>query len=206
MSDRLELFKALAAFQADVPEIPKNAVNPHFKSRYADLDSVCQTVRPLLQQHGLFFYQTFEGCDRGVVSLRQWLVHVKTGELLDFGTCAVPYEKQGPQAAGSAITYARRYGMTCALGLLTEDDDDGNRGHDRAGDSARAVQGAGRGKSTSDSAKLYEDFQRRLLTARDAEELDEVGREIRAAAKSITTADMTALTKVGKARREELNR
>lgn len=41
---------------------------------------------------------------------------------MEFGPLVLPYGNS-PQAAGSAITYARRYALVAALGLATEDDD-----------------------------------------------------------------------------------
>ena len=45
--------EALSAAQAELTDPPKDSVNPHFKSRYADLATVLKTVRPVLARHGI---------------------------------------------------------------------------------------------------------------------------------------------------------
>lgn len=115
----LELYAALAAFQAEVKNAPKDCKNPHYGSRYASLGSVIETVRPALHRHGIIYVQTVRG-----VGLETRLVHAATGqELVD--TTPLLLSKQDPQALGSALTYARRYGLSTICGIVSEDDDDG---------------------------------------------------------------------------------
>ena len=42
------------------------------------------------------------------------------------GSMPVFKTESGPQAYGSALTYARRYGVTLLLGICADDDDDAN--------------------------------------------------------------------------------
>lgn len=121
----LELYSALAKFQAEVKNAPKDCKNPHFGSRYASLGSVIDTVRPALHRQGLVYLQTIRGA-----GLETRLVHVATGqELVD--TTPLLLSKQDPQALGSALTYARRYGLSTICGIVSEDDDDGNAAIDK---------------------------------------------------------------------------
>ncbi len=59
-----ELVTALAKAQAEFPAIAKAHINPHYKSKYADLGDVMAAVRPVLAKHGIFTSQpirTMEG-------------------------------------------------------------------------------------------------------------------------------------------------
>lgn len=125
------LFAALAMFQAEV-ENPKNtSVNPQFKSKYAALDVVINTVRPILSKHGLSFVQS-TGSEGENIIVKTLLLH-ESGEWLESDPLTLPgYQLKGggvkewnAQGAGSAITYARRYSLSAILGISSEDDDDG---------------------------------------------------------------------------------
>jgi hypothetical protein len=111
---------ALAKAQAEIGNATKNANNPHFKSMYADLAEVVNTVRPVLARHGLAVAQ-FPGFADGVVSVETILTH-ESGEWLA-GTSAAPVVKADPQGVGSAITYLRRYSLAAVCGIAQEDDD-----------------------------------------------------------------------------------
>lgn len=115
---------ALSKFQAEV-ENPKNtADNPFYKSKYAPLQDVLNSVRPLLSKHGLSVIQSPSG-DGESVSIVTLLLH-ESGEWIEFDPLVLKAEKLTPQGAGSAITYGRRYALSAVLGISSEDDDDGN--------------------------------------------------------------------------------
>ncbi len=120
-ADTVELFKALVAFQAECPSPTKSSVNPHFKNRYAALDTVLDTVKPFLAKHGLSLVQFPCGTTPGMVGVVPQINHV-SGQWM---RCAfsVNITKQDPQMAGSGISYARRYAVLAALNLAAEDDD-----------------------------------------------------------------------------------
>src|SRR5271169_2681095 len=113
------LADALTKFQKDVENVPKDAVNPFFKSKYASLENVIATVRPHMAKHGLSFSQFPDG--DGLTTV---LMH-SSGEWLQATSKMTPKDAT-PQGQGSAITYLRRYALSAVLGLATEDDDDGN--------------------------------------------------------------------------------
>lgn len=112
---------AYAAAFAEIGAATKGAVNPHFRSKYADLTSVIDAIKPALAKNDLFFIQACEPSDGGV-RVKTTLWH-KSGENIDLGTLYVPANKQDAQGFGSAITYARRYSLQTAFGVPTEDDD-----------------------------------------------------------------------------------
>lgn len=117
-----KLTAALAAFLGEVRDPALDGVNPHFRSKYATLPGVLQTVRPLLAKHRLAVVQAPDLLD-GRLVLKTRLLHAE-GEVIE---TALPLpEATTMQAMGSAITYARRYALTALLGICGDEDDDGN--------------------------------------------------------------------------------
>jgi len=122
-----ELAAALSAFQAEVDAVKKDAENPFFKSKYASLENVIATIKPLLAKHGLAYTQFPSLIWQDAhpqSSLTTILLHT-SGEWLQ-ATTPLLMKDQTPQGQGSAITYMRRYALAGVLGLATEEDDDGN--------------------------------------------------------------------------------
>ena len=112
---------AMAKAFAEIEAATKGALNPHFKSKYADLGAVIDAVKPPLIKHGLFFTQRCEPAQGGVSV--QTVLHHEGGEEMCLGTLFVPANKQDAQGFGSALTYARRYALMTAFGVPAEDDD-----------------------------------------------------------------------------------
>lgn len=111
---------ALAKAQHDVENASKNAKNPHFKSKYADLAELLNTVRPVFSGHGLAIVQ-MPSFDNGVASVETLISH-SSGEWIS-SICHAPVSKQDAQGVGSAITYLRRYSLAAMCGIAQEDDD-----------------------------------------------------------------------------------
>jgi hypothetical protein len=118
-----KLAVALVAAQAEMKNPPKDSVNPHFKSRYADLATVRDTVMPTLVKFKLAVLQLPSELD-GHPALTTILMH-ESGEWVET-TIGLRPVKNDPQAIGSALTYARRYALQALAGVAAEDDDDGN--------------------------------------------------------------------------------
>lgn len=114
---------ALLKAQKQISFAAKEANNPHFKSKYADLPTVIEAVKPALNEHGIVFVQAPEPAQPGFLALTTRLIH-ESGEWIE-STAVTPLPKQDPQGYGSAITYLRRYSLAAAVGLY-QDDDDGN--------------------------------------------------------------------------------
>lgn len=115
--------EALAAAQAELTDPVKDSVNPHFKSRYADLASILKAVRPVLARHGIAVTQTTGITDSGAVILITALMWRNESIV---GRYPVAPVKADPQGYGSAMTYARRYALQAIVGVAADDDDDGN--------------------------------------------------------------------------------
>lgn len=125
------LASSLASAFAEIEAALKDAKNPHFKSKYADITSVISAIKPALIKNSLYFTQRPEPAERGV--LIETVVGHANGEEMSLGKLFVPANKQDAQGFGSALTYARRYALVTAFGVPVEDDD-GNA-------AARASQG-----------------------------------------------------------------
>lgn len=115
------LAKSLAIAQGQMGGAVKGKANPFFKSVYADLSSVVDAIRDPLSANGLSFVQVTHPSERNEVIIETVLMH-ESGEWLS-GTLAMPVSKADAQGYGSAITYAKRYGLQGLLGVPSEDDD-----------------------------------------------------------------------------------
>ncbi len=115
------LHSAMALAFPKIEGATKDANNPHFKSKYADLSSVVAAVKPALSECGLFFTQSTHEAQGGVCV--ETVVHHASGESMSFGKLFVPANKNDAQGFGSALTYARRYSLMTAFGVPAEDDD-----------------------------------------------------------------------------------
>ena len=115
-----ELATALNKAQAEMSGAKKKGVNPFFKSKYADLNSVVDAVRIPFAENGLSYSQ-FPLFESGCVGVETILMH-SSGEWIS-SVLMLPMVKQDPQAAGSAISYARRYSLQSVAGIPSEDDD-----------------------------------------------------------------------------------
>lgn len=115
-----QLATALANAQGEIEGASKDSTNPHFKSKYADLASVWDACRKPLSKHGLSVVQLpkAEGANVTVTTL---LLH-KSGQFIG-EVLTVQAMDAKPQSVGSALTYARRYGLSTVVGIAPEDDD-----------------------------------------------------------------------------------
>lgn len=118
---KINIFKALANFQQEVPVIHKDTQG--YGYTYADLPKVFEIINPLLKKHGLGFSQLMQG-----QSIQTIVFHLESGETLESLT-DIPQNVSLKgmnefQVLGSAITYLRRYSISSILGLVTDKDTD----------------------------------------------------------------------------------
>jgi len=112
---------ALAAAQANMGKALKQATNPHFKRKYADLGNVMDACLPALNEAGIAVIQP-AGEDETGRYVETIFIHGESGDKL---SCRVPLivDQNNMQRYGSAVTYARRYGLMAMAGIAPEDDD-----------------------------------------------------------------------------------
>jgi hypothetical protein len=115
------LAPALVAAQKNMGAALKDAKNPFFKSSYADLSAVIDASVPVLNNENIAVLQTPALVD-GTSVIRTVLLHA-SGEFIASDTKIVAAKSNDPQAEGSAISYARRYGLQATVTLKAEDDD-----------------------------------------------------------------------------------
>lgn len=116
-----ELSAAYCKAQPKIEGATKDRTNPAFKSKYADLGSVVDAIKPALVEHGLAFLQIPHEAE-AAASIETILLH-SSGEWMSLGIVAVPVTRADAQGFGSALTYARRYGLLSGFGVCPEDDD-----------------------------------------------------------------------------------
>jgi len=116
-----ELAAALAQAQGQMEGAKKDADNPFFRSKYADLASVVAALREPFSTNGLAYVQLPVPVEGEAIAVDTVLMHA-SGQWIASRT-VVPVTKQDAQGYGSALTYARRYGLQAIAGLAAEDDD-----------------------------------------------------------------------------------
>jgi hypothetical protein len=164
------LFAAMATAQAEIENAKKDSVNPHFKSRYADLAEVLNTTRPVLSKNGICIMQSTD-FDGSMVYVTTTLAH-KDGGYVQSVSCCVP-GKTDAQGIGAATTYLRRYALAAACGIAQEDDDGQSAAH------------AGKPAPVGETAKSekYLDARQALRDAATVSELGNVWRDLSADAR-----------------------
>ena len=119
-----ELSGAMLKVQAEISPAVKDRENPFAKARYATLNSVVEASREALLRHGIWLVQYSVPANHGHLGLVTKLIHAASGQW-QASLMVMPLSKVDPQGYGSALTYARRYSLAALVGLVVEDDDDG---------------------------------------------------------------------------------
>jgi len=118
-----KIASALNKAQGEMSNAIKDANNPFFKSKYADLNAIREACMPALNKNGITLLQPTVNID-GRNYVETILLH-DSGEWLSSETEILFSKQNDAQAQGSGITYARRYGMQSFVNIGA-DDDDGN--------------------------------------------------------------------------------
>lgn len=113
----VKISQALIKAQKNIKSVTKDASNPYFKSKYADLASVINACKDELNNEGITILQPVDG-----MNVETLLLH-ESGEYISAQTPIVCKSQNNPQDLGSAITYARRYGLQSMIFLPSVDDD-----------------------------------------------------------------------------------
>jgi ERF superfamily len=116
------LATALIAAKLKFKPITKTKTNPHYKSKYACLDSILEAISDALAASGLLLIQPTE-IENGTPVLKTILIHAPTGDRFE-SILPLPVLTD-PQKLGSALTYYRRYGICNLLAISPDEDDDG---------------------------------------------------------------------------------
>ena len=134
-----ELATALAKAQGSMGPAIFDKENTHLRSRYASFTSVVQAVRVPLSVNGLSFTQSLKSGEQGL-TLETRLLH-SSGQWI---ATEIPmfFDKNNMQGVGSAISYAKRYGLSALVGCISDDEDDDGEASIRGATQAQKPQGS----------------------------------------------------------------
>lgn len=188
-----DLATALSKAQGELIPAPMDSDNPHYRSRFASLASVVSTARPVLSKHGLSVTQmvTHVGEKPALVTR---LMHL-SGQWVE-STMLLSVTQAGMQPLGSAITYAKRYAFSAMVGIVAEDDDDGNSADGKSSPTAqmpakapsKPAHAALRGDPTTKAPPTPKN-----VAPASVDHLKDLGKA--ATARGVLPADMTELIK-----------
>lgn len=164
---------AMVKAQMKMGNALKDSSNPFFKSKYADLNAVREACLPALNENQIMVMQPIIQ-ENGIDFVETILMH-ETGQFYSCTTKVLTIKANDPQAYGSAITYARRYGLQSMVCIGAEDDD-GNRASDKPVERPPVIQKAKQESLT--------------LTAKQSEELFNLAKS-----KGFTKDDVVATIK-----------
>lgn len=118
------IYEALLEAQKKIGSAKKTTSNPYYNSKYADYSSIMQSVKKEMLEEGILIAQSLtrnSEYDEMVILTELILVNDPIQRISDT-TPVILREKNNPQALGSAITYARRYGLQTLACIETEND------------------------------------------------------------------------------------
>ena len=113
------LMQRMVDLQAELPAVKKDMKNPYFKSKYADINSFIDVLRPLLVKHGLVVLQPLTHVNGRPAIMT--IISCETGERIE-GTFPID-DNTDPQKIGGWITYVRRYSLQSMFCMAAEDND-----------------------------------------------------------------------------------
>ena len=119
-NEQKTLWQKIQSLQNEIPAIPKDEINPFFKSKYFDINKVIETLKPILEKYSLVVMQPLTIFDHKP-ALKTIVIDSETGEKIE----DIMFLTETPEAQkmGGVITYFRRYALQSMLFLQAEDDD-----------------------------------------------------------------------------------
>lgn len=119
METKNTLYSALGQFREQVSAVKKDADNPFYKSKYADLNSILEVIKNPLLVSGIAISHNCKHTESGFIVVTT-LAHIESGEHIE---SEFPVFGNKPQEIWSSMSYARRYNLLALLDIPTEDDD-----------------------------------------------------------------------------------
>ena len=202
-----KLAEALAKAQGQLQNAPKDSVNPFYKSKYADLATVIDTVRKAFSENGLSVTQLANEKDGSAeIETVLLLSHHVPDELWPEKRAETREDRalrfHDPQGFGSALTYASRYALSAIAGIASEADDDGNSASE---EHAQPTKDSKTPKQSA-SGKIYDKAIGVIDAALFVEDLTKVREtaKVRLADKDLTQADYDLIIKEAQKKEESL--
>jgi hypothetical protein len=165
-----ELATALAKAQAEMKNAKLNKINPHFKSRYADLAEIRDTVTPALSKNGIAVVHGMERAETGIDVVTR-LIHA-SGQWVE---SRFPIAMDKPQAMASGITYGRRYNLSAIANISADDDDDANAANASTHEKPAVMPSVAgtHGASKAANRSVYDAFVKAIRSAPTVKALEE---------------------------------
>lgn len=123
---KVKMFEALSKYYSEVQNPENTTTNTFFKAKYAPLNEVLNTIRPIMGKYGFACTQA-TGVDNGDCFVSTLLTH-SSGAYIYYPTLRGKPAKQDIQGVGATLTYLRRFTLNAVAGVAGEVDDDGNAG------------------------------------------------------------------------------
>ena len=187
--------KALSKVQKDLKHAKKDDKGAFGK--YADLATVYEVIRKPLVENGFSYIHSLTTQEDGTHFVDTLLMHETGGTFKT--SLPLIINKRDMQGLGSAITYAKRYGISMIVGLASEEDDEGKgagsaKGNVNTSTKARAISNLliynskgefERCKDINQAVTKLDIMMARQIKKYSAEELPEVGKQMRERNKAI---------------------
>lgn len=187
--------KALSKVQKDLKHAKKDDKGAFGK--YADLATVYEVIRKPLVDNGFSYIHSLTTQENGDHFVDTLLMHETGGTFKT--SLPLIINKRDMQGLGSAITYAKRYGISMIVGLASEEDDGGkgagtSKGNVNTSTKARAISNLliynskgefERCKDIGQAVTKLDIMMARQIKKYSAEELPEVGKQMRERNKAI---------------------
>lgn len=141
------LHQSLVKFHSLKVELQQDKTNPFFDSKYTSLKCVQDTIIDTIAEHDLgLSFLTYSKKDELGSYIEIVVLHKESEDIITHRIPLLMKDQNDPQKMGSSITYARRYGLCLAFGLVDQaSDDDGNAGSGKQGKDAPAKSSWSRG-------------------------------------------------------------
>ncbi len=120
-----QISKSVSIAQGEMNPASKSTVNPFFKSTYSNLTQVWDAIREPLSKNNLSVFQDVVTTSNGIAVTTR-LAH-SSGQWMEFGPLEINLIKKDAQSLGSATSYAKRYALCAAVGVVSDEDDDGEK-------------------------------------------------------------------------------
>lgn len=119
-----KLYENLLSVQRELSHAKASAKNPHFGNQYVPFESLWDYAKEALNERGILIQQISHECEVGACIET---ILIGYGETFGTGKMIVRADKPTAQSFGSAVTYAKRYSLSMALGIGADKDDDANK-------------------------------------------------------------------------------
>lgn len=121
-SKKPTIWKAMMDFRGKVDQVERTSKNEFLSYKYANINNIIDTIKPVLYELGMGYVQTVQYID-GIDLLNTKIYLVDYPEEFIESNIRLVMAKEDSQSLGSSITYNRRYALWSMFSLEVHDDD-----------------------------------------------------------------------------------